>query len=515
MAKLTDPDSLNQATEVVIATGAKTIQLLAAGNLSGASPGSTSGVTLQAVYSFLKEEWKDDSDLNKFKFPIKMFTKTDGQFINGWTFADATSRQLIRDAGFTEGANVYAGVISLGSFDASSDQAYYANDAGYTETGLNFNKTGNLNEAIDITGKLSYLKAFLRIEDKTFSEYDLLTEQGIAELEPVLYRLPLANSPDLKVEQTDAFIEANTPYTGMSIDYLKGELFVTATVTTYAIDDVVQDTAGRWAICTTGGTMDASGVADYTANGGTAVFAAYQGEFQIGAAYYAFNRVLDANTGTDIEAYEFLQHQLRETTDINDGILSQNNGLVVNGNVAARTGAYVGDQLVTGDGLFIDNLDANSQGSVTFKDVTVDGGGVDAVTWLPVTSTGRDFPFVATGTLVFSQNLVDETDADTRYTMYFTTNPGGNFDSATAIIVKDNSTTDISGLISSGSIAFDFDYDNNVQGGRTAGTDAGVTVVAQGLPGAEWVLVTATINATVGQQINVNAGDERNYANPV
>ena len=43
MSKLIDPDSLSQGTEVVISTGAKTIQLLVAGNLSNASPGSTSG----------------------------------------------------------------------------------------------------------------------------------------------------------------------------------------------------------------------------------------------------------------------------------------------------------------------------------------------------------------------------------------------------------------------------------------------------------------------------------------
>ena len=92
MTKIVDPDQLNQATEVVIDTTGKTIQLLAAGNLNNVDPGSTSGVTLQAVYSFLKEEWKDDNALNKFKFPLQMFTKTDGQFINGWSFEDATTR---------------------------------------------------------------------------------------------------------------------------------------------------------------------------------------------------------------------------------------------------------------------------------------------------------------------------------------------------------------------------------------------------------------------------------------
>ncbi len=51
MALIIDPDNLNQGTEVVIVEGSKTIQLLVAGNLS------TDGVTGQALYSFLKEEF--------------------------------------------------------------------------------------------------------------------------------------------------------------------------------------------------------------------------------------------------------------------------------------------------------------------------------------------------------------------------------------------------------------------------------------------------------------------------
>ncbi len=46
MAKIIDPDQLNFATEIVVdSTGPKTIQLVATGNLSNASPGATSGVT--------------------------------------------------------------------------------------------------------------------------------------------------------------------------------------------------------------------------------------------------------------------------------------------------------------------------------------------------------------------------------------------------------------------------------------------------------------------------------------
>ena len=59
MALITDPDNLNQGVEVNFVTGTspKTIELVTAGNLS------TDGVTLKALYSFCKEEWKDDASL--------------------------------------------------------------------------------------------------------------------------------------------------------------------------------------------------------------------------------------------------------------------------------------------------------------------------------------------------------------------------------------------------------------------------------------------------------------------
>jgi hypothetical protein len=48
MAKIIDPDQLTQGSEVVFDTTARTIALAKVGNLSD------DGVTLQALYSFLK-----------------------------------------------------------------------------------------------------------------------------------------------------------------------------------------------------------------------------------------------------------------------------------------------------------------------------------------------------------------------------------------------------------------------------------------------------------------------------
>ena len=60
-----------------------------------------------------------------------------------------------------------------------------------------------------------------------------------------------------------------------------------------------------------------------------------------------------------------------------------------------------------------------------------------------------------------------------------------------------------------------FDYDGNVQGGRTPATDAPVTVVAIGLQTAQYVRTTSTITRATGQTIAMVAALERNYSNPV
>jgi hypothetical protein len=82
-----------------------------------------------------------------------------------------------------------------------------------------------------------------------------------------------------------------------------------------------------------------------------------------------------------------------------------------------------------------------------------------------------------------------------------------------AIIVDNNAGTDISGQVSVATVPFDFDYDNNIQGGRTAATDAPISIVASGLNDSQWVLVTGTITRTTGLNFNITSQDELNYSN--
>lgn len=632
MAKIVDPDDISYVVdttaggsdEMEIQTGAKTIQLLAQGTLSDDAPGATSGISGKCLYSKLKEIWKDDNALNKHRFPIQMIYEASFVWINGWGPADDQTRDLIRDAGFQESdGRENCCIISLGAMDDSdNDLAYYSQTAGFNQTTTVFDKTGELNENIQIKGtggtpdNTGYLKVFLREMQKSYASYNLLVEQGLAALTYQAYRLPLANATDLNaidndtvVGTTDAGSVSGVKYSELTIDYIVGTLFADAAdnIGTINVDEVLQDGAGRWYRCTTQGTIDATDANDLGTMGGagTAIFESYPGERQIGTSYYAFNRILDVQDTTNSfkarlqEIHSWAQYQLRQTGDINDDVGGDGYGTVY-GNVALPFTYFVGSTLHTQPGVYIDNFDNNDKNDMVFWDITVDpgdsSGGLDSED-KPKLSTNRVFPYTAAGNLNFSQNFVDEPDGETRYTMYFqyitstsvtlsiTSTSGNNstldwstdtgkldhlisgdyikisgfvtetgnnglweitgtpssntvtatkvdgtaptdasaeactalenpFESPGAVIVDNNSGTDIDGQITAASIAFDFDYTNNNQGGRTADSDAPVYVVALAYDGAQYVLASYTITKSTGQAIPINAVDELNYENP-
>jgi hypothetical protein len=156
MALIIDPDSLNDgatdngSTEVFINTTAKTIKLNITGNLS------TDGVTLKALYSFLKEEWKNDpqtKNLPAFPFPMVPITDESFEFVDGWDLAADATRYLIRTAGWTvrniagAATQMWVGVIGLGAVEAN-DQPYFWQGGATTPT--NFQLTGQVNQAVQV-----------------------------------------------------------------------------------------------------------------------------------------------------------------------------------------------------------------------------------------------------------------------------------------------------------------------------------------------------------------------------
>ena len=437
MAVITDPDDLNQGTEITISTGAKTISLAVAGNLSA------DGVTGQALYSFLKEEWKSDATLIPYPFPLVSITPEQFEFIEDWVPADDTTRNLIRSAGWREitAADAvereYMGIVSLGSIDGA-DTAYYAFSTDTAKTDFDF--AGTINQAIQTFGDSSNgnfdkrsdtLTIYIRAQGKTYGSATSASI-GLDALNYIANRFPLAEAADSKVSASDVSIAADAPYTGMSITY-------GATTRT------------------------------------------------IGGVSYNFDIIVDGNSGTTQQIYEFVQYSLRQATDIDAGAGTQV------GQLADSLMSFSGDVLKTTTGVAIDNYQAGDRNNLVFTDT---GG------------TERTFPFLATGTISFNSNLV--ADSSAIYRMFFTS----DFGTASAILVDDNSGTDISGTVSgASSVSFDFDYDGNTQGGRTAGTDAAVTVVAIGLDTAQYVAAEATLTRSTGQNISLVAPLERNYDN--
>ena len=161
---------------------------------------------------------------------------------------------------------------------------------------------------------------------------------------------------------------------------------------------------------------------------------------------------------------------------------------------------FVGDTLytqeVTEGGTYIDNFSSNDINRLVFIDDT---------------STERTFPYTATLTVNFGDNLVNDTNS--KYWIYFTTNPSGNYGSASGCIVQDADGGWMSGQ-ASGSVIRTFAYDTNVQGGRSAEEDAEITAVAIGLGTAQFVKAGSTITESTANSVSLVSPLERNYQNP-
>lgn len=473
MALITDPDQLNDgsvdngSTEVYINTSSKTIKLNETGNLSA------DGVTIKAVYSFLKEEWKNDpntKNLAAFPFPFNPITDEFFELVDGWNWSGTTTRNLLRRGGFlvrNTSGNVtehWAGIAILGA--QSDDQIYYDTGAGAT----NFVYLGNTSEVVQIisdpNGDGSYadgydrssnLKAYNREQGQVFSSGSTQANGEANLTAPKLFSITLNTGTDLKIVVADTGIKASgsgypadvAPYSGMSITY-------------HATPQSISGLSG---------------------------------------GSYNFGVTIDGNGQTLQKVYEFVQYALRQSADIAAGAPS------VTGRTADSLLHYVGDTLYTdavtnpaggGTGVFISNFNSNDVNSVVFTDNT---------------GSQRTYPYTATLTLNFSDTLVN--DPASEYWVYFTTLPGAGNDwgESGAVLVDDASNADMAGSITGSSITKTFNYDSNTQGGRTAGTDAAITVIGIGLTTGQYVRATGTITRSTSNSVSLVAPLERNYLN--
>ena len=452
MAKIVDPDSLVVGTNLTVDTGAKTIAFTVAGALV-----AKDGVAMQALYSKLVELWTT-STYNKYPFPMYAVDVRSGQFqlgtdgatYNGWKFAADADRQKIRDAGWSE----YSAAGAL-------NRQYVGGVAlasGFPAGAQFYYQKASGGSAADFTFTDAPNEAIQVYGDAANGNFDSRTYFKIF-CRPAGYTYDDASLADVGETATGAF---------------KIQLPITVAADLKISDD----------------DADVAANAPYT--GIDVEFFGTNQNKTIGGGSYPFRKIVDGNGATLEQIYTKLQYLLRQAGDIDAGA-----GTVV-GKTADQLCYFLGDTLYTTLGVFIENLDANDLNRVVF----LDQNGVQ-----------RTHPYVAAGTLLFNSVLQG---AGSYYRMYFSVLPSGGDDygESGAVTVDDGSAADIAGTISGPSVSFTFDYDGNVQGGRTAGTDAAVTIVA-GRPGyAKPVVATGTITRSKGLSFALVAEADRGYSNP-
>lgn len=551
MALIIDPDFLNDSasdnntTEVYINVLSSSVKLVTTGSLS------TDGVALKALYSFLKEEWRNDphgKNLAAFPFPMVPITDESFEFVDGWDFEGDASRYLSRTGGWTV-KNVsgsvtqkWSGIVGLGTVEGN-DQLYY--DHG-SSSATNIQLTGQVNQAVQVLSdpngdggfgdgfdRRHAFKLFVREQAQTFSDADL-ADIGVSVLDSIAYRFPLQTTTDLKVTTADTSVSGSSPWSGVKVRYFnrpfRRDVDGTNAWRNFGVVIDAGTHSGVDASFVGGGNVLTSSVGGFsgslyyssgtlTIHSGSAA-GNYVISGAIDATHLRINSTFPTTSGsapftlyptsslgaTAEQIYERVQYELRRDANINHA--SSLGG--VNGKTTDLLLRFVGDTLEAGtlvpvnsvgggSGVVIEGFSSNDTNRLTFRD---NGG------------TNRTYPFVAVLTLQFGANLV--ADPSAKYWVYFTALPGGadDFGQVGALIVDDNAGADMSGAISAqSSIQRTFNYDGNVQGGRTAGTDATVTAVAIGLSTGQYVRAQGTIARSTANTVSLVAPLERNYSN--
>ena len=474
MALITDPDDIGYeltstgTVEMFIDLAAKTIKLVRTGALS------SDGITLKAVYSKLKDAWKESAVAIRYQFPMTPITDEQFEFVKGWNFdktgagSDYTPN-LVRTGGWacrnTSDAvtEQWVGVVSLGGIQAGG-QVYYQQSS--VDTAHNFNLTGAVNQAVQVYSdpngdgnvadgydRRAFLKLFIRTQGNTYATAQLSDIGVTGSMAYQVYRFPLADADDSKIVTADVGIDANAdstadvaPYSGMSITW-------NATAQQRTINGVARD----------------------------------------------FHVIVDGNSGTLQQIYEFVQWSLRRAGDIDAGSGTKT------GKLTNSLMHFVGSDLYTDQdstgGVYVDNYQSGETNLVHFTDDT---------------GATRNNARTATITLNFGGNLVS--DADAIYRLFFTNDDAGDnsardYGTATAITAKDATAVDISGTVGGlATIQKSFDFDNNVQrGSASAGQSVPLTAVAIGLSTGQFVVATGTLDASLSVTLSLVAALERNY----
>jgi hypothetical protein len=453
VAKITDKADLNVGAELTVDESTKEITLNVAGNLV-----DKDGVTWQALYSKLVDLWATGSYQDS-PFPMYAIDAlsgqyqlgTDGATFSGWIFSDEISRTYMRDGGWSE-FNA-SGVLGRQFVGVSSLGAVSSGTQLYYQitdggTAVDFNYTDAVNEGIQVYGDATADPTTTTFDNRTYLK-GYVREYG---------------------KKYDDSVLADTGKTGTGA-------FLVNLLLSNEDDLKITDVDGQMSSAPYDNI-----VVDY--------FTAVQAR-DIGGVDYDFKVVIDGNGATLEQVYTKVQYLLRQNADINDA-----------GTDGTKTGkiqesllSFVGDTLVTSNSVFVDNILPADSNRIEFYD---DTGNL------------RTNPFTAAGAMSFNSSLIG---AGSSYRLMYTNGPGAGDDygESGAITVLDNSGSPVTGLISAASIAFDFDYDNDSNGG-TAGTNKPVTLIGVRPGFGKYAVATGILTQSKVISLSLVAEQDRVYA---
>jgi len=554
MAKIIDPDDLvPSSTEgnlgvdgnIWLDTTLKTFELAPYGELA-----AKTGVTGNAIWAKFIDLWATAS-YQPFPFPMNILDARSGQYIfgqdpggsyNGWKPEGDVTRQMIRDAGWSEynasgdHQRQYVGIVALASGFPGGAQLYY--QKATAEAAADFTFDDAPNEAIQVFGDVyngdfddrTFFKLFCREEAYLYDDA-VLGDVGETATGAYKIQLPIAVGSDLNITDTDTNVGANSPYTQIVIKYFdtayQKDVDLDATPRSFGIVVDVGTHSGVDGVVVASPanilTTAEGGITPDLYNGGTLTIHTGTDAGRIVSITDCdattitvdASPALSADTGlcftaqratpivaTLKEIYTKVQYQLRQDSNINDI------GGTINGKTADLLLNFVGPTLICGfyepansegggSGVMVEGIKAADINSIIFHD----NGDVE-----------REYPYASAGTLYFNAALTQ--GGTGYYRMYFTTTVGGDdYGEATAITVNDADGNPIAGTITGASKAFTFDYTGNTQGGRVLSPllDADVTVVAGNAGSAKPVVATGTIDQSKTISITLTAETDRAY----
>lgn len=583
MALLSDPDFLKLSSQpasgvpdgnVYIDTSTGTIEFIPVATLATINFGTSDpdrpgkptgtianplvfndGLLLNAFFSFITIERKLNDTLRRYLPIIRAIDRKSGQyeFVNGFAPKTDTDRQFFRNGGWVERAangtinRIYYGVVGIGSAD-STEVFYYALSSALSTNGTNLTFTGLPNEAVRVdTSDRLFFEISGRTWQRSYTRSNLTLIGNNEGTGAFIDNHSLTTASDTFVTETESNVSTLAAYTAVTLNYLPGVGFLAWQSGVSYVQNAVVSFTGRWYRATSAHT---SSTTNEPTDGG-APWIAYEGERLIGGTYYPFNKIF-ASGGTPKTKKQFYQRErwlLRQATNINQNSVST--GSIIGRRASPLFTFVSASQLDTELGVFIDDLNLADINEVRFRDAT---------------GIFRSFPRVTN--VLITLNDIAKQDPDLRVSVYFLTAGSNTYPGANAVIVQDNTLTNIvlrpftgtvnrSGWVvgtvyaantvvedviggtwyrttaggtstgaslsadsgvtwvvyaAAGSYSYSFDYDGNTQGSRTAGTDAAIVAVSTGRTKAEEGTFSGSITAISGS-VAVVMNSQRNFRN--